>query len=253
MRARVDKASSPVTLYVENLDLSRFHGAEYERALRSLIRLKYSDKPIGVIVVVGSAALNYALRWRGDVWAGAPVVFAFVDESDAARVQLPPNVTGRTTRLWLQDMLAAARVVVPDLVHVAIVGDRFETQVAFAHFKNALPAVAAELNVIDLTGMPMAELRKRVATLPDQSAILYTAVNSDGAGTYFPPATALEMISAVANRPIIAPIETYIGRGAIGGYVVAPSVIGDEAAELALQNSRRQVRLLDTGSLPGIR
>jgi signal transduction histidine kinase len=43
------------------------------------------------------------------------------------------------------------------------------------------------------------------------------------------------MIAETANRPIIAPIETYIGRGAIGGYVAMPSVIGAEAAQLALR------------------
>jgi len=47
----------------------------------------------------------------------------------------------------------------------------------------------------------MVELRKRVAALPDKSAILYTAVYSDGTGTYFPPADAVAMIAKVANRP----------------------------------------------------
>jgi signal transduction histidine kinase len=235
IRAKVNEAASPTTLYVENLDLSRFQGADYEQALQALFRVKYRDKPIGVVVAVGSAALNYALRWRADLWADAPVVFAFVDESVAARIQLPADVTGRTTRLWLQDMVSAARAVVPDLTRVAVVGDRLETQTVFTHFEDALPAIASQLQVIDLTGLPMVELRKRVAALPDRSAILYTAIYSDGAGTYFPPSTALEMVSAVANRPIIAPVETYIGRGAIGGYVAIPSVIGDEAAELALQ------------------
>ena len=45
------------------------------------------------------------------------------------------------------------------------------------------------------------------------------------------------MISAAANRPIIAPVETYIGAGAVGGYMAIPSVIGQEAAELALEKS----------------
>src|SRR5262249_29410025 len=67
------------------------------------------------------------------------------------------------------------------------------------------------------------------------SAILYTAVYSDGAGTYFPPSIALQMVAETADRPIIAPLESYIGRGAVGGFVVIPSVIGDEAAQLALR------------------
>jgi signal transduction histidine kinase len=235
LRTEVNAAAKPVSLYVENLDLSRFQGEEYEQAVDAFLNLKYRDKPISLILTVGDKALEFALRWRTKSWPDTPVVFAFVDESTAAALSLPHDVTGKTTRLRLEDMVSAARAIVPGLQQVALVGDRLETQVAFAQFKDQLPAVQAEIEVLDLTGLPMAELRKRVAALPERSAVLYTAVYSDGAGTYFPPATAVQMIAEVANRPIIAPIETYIGKGAIGGYVAVPSVIGNEAAQLALR------------------
>jgi signal transduction histidine kinase len=233
LRAKVNEAATPATLYVENLDLSRFHGPGYDEALRSFLSVKYRDNPVGLVLAMGSASLDYALTWREHLWPGTPVVFAFVDEIAAG--EIPPGVTGIMTRLRLEDMVAAARSVVPGLRRVALVGDRLEEQPVFAHFREALPAVAETLQVIDLTGMSMAALKTRVATLPPDSAILYTAVYSDGAGTYFPPSTALEMIAAAANRPIVAPIETYIGRGAIGGYVALPEMIGREAAELALR------------------
>lgn len=235
MRTKINGAETPVSLYVENLDLSRFHGGAYEQAVDDFLRVKYRDKPIGVIVTVGDSALDFGLRWRPELWPHAPIVFAFVDGTKAAALNLPNDVTGRTTRLRLADMVSAARAIVPGLRQVALVGDRLETQVAFAQFKDQLPAVRTELDVLDLTGLPMAELRERVATLPDNSAILYTAIYSDGAGTYFPPSIALQMVTETANRPIVAPLETYIGRGAVGGYVIIPSVIGDEAAQLALR------------------
>ena len=104
-------------------------------------------------------------------------------------------------------MVSVARVVVKGLKRVAIVGDRFETQPVFRHFKDELPAVAAELEVIDLTGLPMAELRKRVAALPDDSAILYTALFSEGAKVFRRPVDALAMLAEVANRPIVIAIR----------------------------------------------
>ena len=143
-------AKSPVTIYAENLDLSRFNGPEYEESLRRHFQVKYRDRPIGVVVPVGAAALDYALRWRSELWPNAPIVFAFVDEASIAKLNLPDDVTGRTTRLSFADMLTAARAIVPGLAHVAVVGDRLETQTAFAHLKNELPGLAAELDVIDL-------------------------------------------------------------------------------------------------------
>ena len=238
-------ATSPVTIYVENLDLSRFPGPEYEQSLRAHLEVKYRNTPVGIVVTVGPLALDYALRWRAELWPGIPIVFAFADEATIAGLNLPDDVTGRITRLRLQDMVAVARVVVKGLRRVAIVGDRFETQPVFRHFKDELPAVAAELEVIDLTGLPMAELRKRVAALPDDAAILYTSLFSEGARVFRRPVDALAMIAEVANRPIVISIETHLDRGGIGGYFTIPAIIGKEAAALAL-------RILDGESPAGI-
>ena len=188
-----------------------------------------------MIVAFGAGALSHGLRLRADLWQGVPIVFAFVDETAVELSHLPPDVTGKTTRMRLQDMLTAARAVIPDLSHVALLGDRLESQPAFAHLAKELPAVSSQIDVLDMTGLPMAELRNRVSALPDKTAILYTAIYSDGAGTYFPPSDGVAMIAEVANSPIMVPVETYLGRGAVGGFVTIPSVVGNEAAQQALE------------------
>jgi hypothetical protein len=63
LRRKVNEAALPVTLYVENLDLGRFRQLEYQQALRSFLQVKYRDRRIGVVVAVGSAALDYAVQW----------------------------------------------------------------------------------------------------------------------------------------------------------------------------------------------
>src|SRR5262245_12387893 len=41
--------SKHVSIFVEHLDLSRFRGPVYEKALNTYLQSKYSDKPVGVI------------------------------------------------------------------------------------------------------------------------------------------------------------------------------------------------------------
>src|SRR6516165_3866508 len=86
-----------------------------------------------------------------------------------------------------------------------------------------------------MIGLTMRELRQQVATLPDHTAIVYTAIYSDGEGTYYPPADALAFIAETANRPVVVPAESNIGRGGIGGFVMIPSLIGESVGELALR------------------
>jgi signal transduction histidine kinase len=241
LREVVSKEARPhTTLYAENLDLSRFKGVAYEQSLQRYLKEKYRDRPIGVVVTVGAATLELVLRWRAELWPETPVVFALVDEMDFARLKPPPDVTGTIVKLGLADSIAVARAVVPELKTIALVGDQWDRQVIFRSWKDELPTAAAGLNVVEIVGQTMREIRSRVAELPEDSVILYSAVYSDGEGTFYPPTTALGIIAEKANRPIVVGAETFLSPGGIGGYVLIPSLIGADAARQAL-------RILDGG------
>jgi signal transduction histidine kinase len=227
------------TLYAENLDLSRFKGAAYEQSLKRYLKEKYQDRPIGVVVTVGAATLELVLHWRAELWPETPVVFALVDEMDFARLKPPPDVTGTIVKLGLANSIAVARAVVPELKTIALVGDQWDRQVIFRNWKDELPTAATGLNVVEIVGQTMREIRSRVAELPEDSVILYSAVYSDGEGTFYPPSTALGLIAEKASRPIVVAAETFLSPGGIGGYVLVPSLIGADAA-------RQAVRILDS-------
>ena len=238
-------SSRPVSIYLEQLDLERFRGDRYEKDLKTHFESKYVDKPIGVIVALGYGALDFVLRLRTEMFAGVPVVFAMVDDVALQRLNIPPDVTGRTSTVRFQDFIKSAHIVVPDLQRIAIVGDRWEQQTAYRHLQKEIPTTSSALEIIDLVGLPMRELKKRVAVLPERTAIAYTSIFSDGEGTSYPPIDALRFLAEVANRPIVGAAETFIGSGAVGGYVLTPAAIGKGAAELAL-------RLLNGESASGI-
>jgi signal transduction histidine kinase len=227
--------SADTTLYTENLDLSRFNSAAYEESLRRHLMEKYHDRPIGVVVAVGTATLELVLRWREELLPGVPIVFELVDEMDFARLRLPPDVTGGIVKLALADSINAARAVVPDLDSVVFVGAPWDGQVVFRNWKDEIPTAAAGLNVIEIIGATMVETRKRVEALPERSAILYSAMYSDGEGTFYPPSTALKLIAEKANRPIIVAAEPFLEPGGTGGFVLLPQRIGEHAAGLALR------------------
>lgn len=233
----VVRAESPahVTLYTESLDLSRFKGEAYEASLRKYIEVKYRDTPIGVLVAIGASTLQRMLSWRDEIWPGVPIVFAMIEEHDFAQLRLPPDVTGGTVRLSLADEIRAARAVVPNLDSIAFVGDAWQQQAAIQHWKDEIPAMTADLNVIDIVGLPIREIQQRVAALPERSAIIYSEVHADSDGAFYPSASAMSLVAAKANRPIISTTEPLLEAGAIGGFVLVPVTIGADAARRALR------------------
>src|SRR5262249_10001912 len=219
------------SVYSENLDLNRFPGTQHQEVLRTYLQNKYRDTPIGVLVAQGSAALEFVMRSRAELWPAVPVIFGAVDEETAARLNLPSDVTGTIYRVPFDTMVAAPQALVPNLKQIALVGDPWERQAFRRHYQQEIPAFAAQFEFIDLIGLPMTEIRKRVAVLPDDTAIIYTGLMNEGAG----PHEGLADFATVANRPIVIDAETSIGYGGAGGFVATPVPIGQATARIALR------------------
>ena len=89
--------------------------------------------------------------------------------------------------------------------------------------------------MIDLAGLSLPDVRKRVSNLPPNSAIIYTSMYTDGVGSSITPVAALAVIAKSANRPIIVFAEFHIGFGASGGFVARPGPVGEDAAQRVLR------------------
>ena len=224
----------PVAVHMEFFDLSRFYSPAHQENFHRYLREKYRDQDIGAIVAVGPLALELMLGVRLEL-GSPPIVFNSVDESTVAQMNLPAGVTGRTAQLTLRDMVRMARMLVPNLKRFVIVGEPLEGTSVYRNFKQELPLFTSDLEFIDLTGLPMTEVKKRVAALPDNTAILYTAIFRDGAGFAFSPTEALSAVAEVANRPIVISTETQLGHGGVGGFILQPGLVGEDAARLALR------------------
>jgi signal transduction histidine kinase len=230
--------AQPVTIYTEHLDLNRFPTPRNKDISREYIREKYRGTPIGVVVVDGPLALDFVLGWRGEIGAEIPVVFSGFDELIVDRMKVPLNVTGFAIQKRLGDMVRAARVIVPDLKRIALVGDPFERDAYRSSYKRELAVLATELDVLDFTGLSMIEIRRRVAALPDDTAVLYTAIFVDGAGAVYTPQSALVAVAKATNRPIVIDVESQLGYGGVGGFI-------DSLVSRAQETARLATRILD--------
>jgi signal transduction histidine kinase len=225
----------PITTFVEHLDLGRFKGPRQQETLHRYIKQKYAERDIGIILSVGPSALAFALAVRTEMWPEASLVFAAATEPAVAELNLAADMTGGVVELHLRDMVGTARALVPSLQRIVLLGDPWDGSDVYHSFKQELPAVAAGLEVVDLTGLALPEIRRRVAMLPERTAILYTSIFVDGDDIAYVPSDALASIAEVANRPIVVHAETEAGNGAVGGIVFLPEAIGADAARRVLR------------------
>ena len=126
----------------------------------------------------------------------------------------------------------------PGFKRVALIGDPPGRDTYRLNYGHDIAALAAEVELIDLTGMAVTEVRKRVAVLPNDAVVFYTSIFVDGAGVVHTPQSALLAISGATSRPIITDVESELGYGAVGGFVFSFTSAAREAVRLA-------VRILD--------
>ena len=220
------KFTKDYVIYSESLDFGHFSGPDYDATLHAFFKNKYKDKPISVIVALGAEALKFVSRMRAEFWPSAPIVFVtFFD----ATTLVPSNATGVFASRRFQDLVKSAQDLVPDLARIAVVGERLDLQPLRRQYKIEAQQLTKDLNVIDLTGLPVEEVKKRVASLPSDAAIAYTPIYTDETGSNHNPGEVLEVLAEVASRPIVVNSETLIGKGATGGIVLSAEELAREA------------------------
>jgi len=235
--AAKQNGNAHTVIFGESLDLARFPGSDYEESLIGHLKTKYAQRPIDVIVSIGVTSAKFLQRRKQEIWPAAPVVYGFVPDLPETRALFLPNSTAVFARVRPAQLLTAARAVVPDLTRVVLVGEAWKNPLTYGHWKQDFAAAMPDLEVTDLSGAVLRDVRKQVAALPDRSAILTSAMYSDGEGTYYSPASALARVAENANRPIIITSDTFLGRSGVGGFLLLPDDFGQqqEAGELAMR------------------
>jgi signal transduction histidine kinase len=225
---------SAVAIHNFNLELGRPGGSSSASALDARVRERYQGVKPSVIVALTDPAIEAALRWRDALWSGSPVLcLQSTGEPSAAstapqaaviRVYADPAATLRT-----------ALQLLPDSRNVAIVGGAEARGRLASTLATTVRSIDGRLSVIDLVGLPMPELRRRVAALPPRTIILSGGITVDGRGRRWLSADAHDYFAPAANAPIFTVQGGLLGHGVVGGVVLDYEALGREAAERVLR------------------
>jgi signal transduction histidine kinase len=225
---------SPLTLYTEYLDQDRF-GSEYLERLPYWYLEKYrSHKPD--VIVAGGGGLDFLLQSRLHLWPRVPIVFSLVDERILSRAPLGEQITGIVFSGDVQKLLAGALRLLPDTERVAFVsGSTPQDRYWRNRYRQEVDQSGKKIAFLDLMGLPMRDLRNRLAHLPRNTIVFYSPMYVDGAGRSFLPSEVLSLPAASSKCPIFGMDEALLGYGIVGGRLVCYWEMGRQVARLVLR------------------
>jgi signal transduction histidine kinase len=236
LQAALAGSQQPIQIHNEYLDLSRFEDADYQHDLARFLARKYAGRDVDLVVVGLSSALDFALAQRDELFPGVPIVCMAVDQKELAARTLPPDIVGIPVEMDLSASLATALQLHPQTRHVFVVSGASKFDASWqARAKAAFQSHSDRVEIEYLSGLPLADLEAAVDRLPAHSLIYYLHVFEDRGGQIYVPAQVVERLAAKANAPIYGHVDTYLGRGIVGGRLFSFEQAGRDAGQLALR------------------
>ena len=221
----------PVNFSIVDLENPRFYDDSYHEHLAEGLRSAYSTEKIDLVVAVMTPSLQFAVQYRDKIFPGVPIVFMSV--STPLPEKMWPGVTGVVSTAGITETIDLALSLEPDTKAVAVIAADKDAN------KDWLQAEHAELfrhrgtvSEIDLIGPADPEVLQKVATLPDDTVVLFQLYPTTADQPAF---GAMDVLAAVAQRFPTFSIMPHVilGHGGIGGASYDPTTDAVLAGQLA--------------------
>jgi len=228
--------SGPIDFFEIALEASRIGLPDGDKALAAFLSDRLAGGSLDLVVPVGAPATGFAVRNRDRLFSGTPMLIASTESRNLPPGALTPITAYVGGAYHLPEVVEDILRVLPKTktIAVAIGASRLER-----FWRNEAQREVAFLTdrvrFQWLDELSFDEMKKEVATLPPNSAILYTIVHQDVSGVTQEQDQALKGLRSVASAPFFSCYESELGSGIIGGRLFPDRALGIEAGLAAVR------------------
>lgn len=222
-------------LYYEFMDLNRFPEKSYMDQMTNLLVTKYSKKNIDLVILANRSMLEFWMKNRNRI-SSAPALFFDVAPETIAEIKLPPDFTGTVSEMDYARAIMWYLKARPSTKEVILIRGTGNSDGEFIKPVMQLKeSLGTSIKVTDWAELPLAEMKRRAASLPGNTVILCHLVMEDTAGFKFRPVDAIREIASVSSVPVISGYDQFIGTGTIGGYTYSIEMQAHEMTRMGLK------------------
>ena len=223
-----------VDYYAEFLEYEEF-GVAADTSLRDYIRMKFRDRPLDALIADGAPAVQFALQHRAELFPDVPIVFVSATTPREVLEGKVARVTGVLRGPSHVETLDLALKLHPATRRIQVVAYAPNFESYQEGVKSALAAFSTRVTLTYSNEPSLPEMLAALKTLPADSLILYARYSPATRGRVIFPDELLPEIAEAAPVPIYSPLDTYIGKGVVGGMMRSEISIATRVGEVTLR------------------
>ncbi len=225
-----------ISITREYLDLSKYNEVDYFVKVADLLNYKYRESQPDLILTIFDLSCAFFLERGREVFPAVPVIFAGIEQNTIDSASMDDNMipifhgsncTQGTISVAIRQNPSATQAVI-------ISGNGYTERAWIRGAQQVLESFSDRLKFRYITGYPIAEIKKEVQDLPENTFILYFPFLEDRESNRYVATEVLNQIAAVSSVPIYSSWEIFVGHGSVGGFVRDFSTQAKVAANKAL-------------------
>jgi signal transduction histidine kinase len=232
------QSRQPVDFFDVALAGARYETPE-EAAFVDYLGALFAGHRLDLVVPMGAPAVGFAQKYRARLFPDTPMLLAAVDQRLVQTSRLTANDAVIAVRHDPRLLVEAILRLMPDTTNVVLVFgnsplERFWADEVMRESQLPTDHIGCE----SFSRLSFEQMKRRAATLPRGSVILFGDLLVDADGIPQTGDEALVNLHAAANAPIFGVHDFQLGQGIVGGPLVS-------VHELARQSASAAARILE--------
>jgi len=240
LRAALDAGGVGIrNQFFEYLDLARNPDPQHTQHLVDLLRLRYADRKIDLIITLYQEALRFVLNEGRSIFPEVPIVALYVPLGYE-----PPRTDRRIVRQFvipdIKGTLKTALNLLPRAKRVYVVSgaNPMERSVEI-RARTDFKEWEGRLEFRYLSDLPLEEILATASNAPPDTFVFFIGIAEDVTGKKYTTREVAKRLGQVSRVPVFGVYDVALGYGIVGGSLTSFEYVGTKAGELALDILRR--------------
>jgi hypothetical protein len=220
--------------FFEYLDLARNPGHEHRKQVAELLRLRYGQRKINLIITLYAEPLQFVLNDGRNLFPDAPILALYLPPAFEAP-QTARRIIRHSVGLDMTGTIEGALKLVPETKRVYVVAGVYPGDKQYEHqARRDFKKWEGQLEFSYLSDMPLEDVLTTVSKAPPGTIIIFASFLADSAGRTYTSRDVVRQVSRVSPVPVFGLYDVLLGYGIAGGSIASYERNGTRAGQLAL-------------------